>query len=143
MLKAYLFRAQVEFQRGAFLDADKDGRGDFAPEIAFLAGKTTATMSIPQNLIASKFNVSQPVLSSGYRFATYTFGDAGKNFVAYAWPDRLENGYWAFAVTNTGVLYNRRWTAHDQPLTTFALWGGSEVALGEVEPDPAWKQYYR
>ena len=80
VLKFGLFPAQIEFQRGAFLDADKDGRGEFAPEIAFLAGKTTATMTSLQNFIASPlFNVSQPVLNNGYRFATYTFGDAEKN----------------------------------------------------------------
>ena len=140
-LKSCFFPAQVQFQSGAYIDTDKDGRGEYAPEIALLAGKTTATMTRSLSLIAPDFAAQQPVLRNGYRYALYTFGDTEQNFVAYAWPDRRENGRKAFALSITGVVYERPWTAADQPLTTYSLWSGSEVEFGSVEPAAPWKPF--
>lgn len=138
-LKASVFPAQIQFQAGAYIDSDNDGRGEFAPELALLAGKTDDVVTRRLSLMSPEFNAPQPVLRSGYRFAVYTFGEAENNFVAYAWPNTPTDGRRRFALTVNGVVYEQV-ADHDAP-TVYSLWGGTAATSAATPVDPTWKPY--
>ena len=133
------FPAQIQFQAGAYLDLNHNDRGEYAPELALLAGKTDDHVTRALSLLNPSFNAPQPVLVGAYRYATYTLGDAEQNFVAYAWPATPRDGTRCFALTPTGVVYETPATGEAPGI--FALWGDQPVTITDTQVDPRWKRY--
>ena len=139
-LRSGVFPAMVQFQSGAYIDRDNDGRGEYPPELAYLAGKKDATVTRPLSLLMPTFNAPQPVQVGAYVYALHTFGDPEVSWVAYAWPASPKDGRRSFAIALDGTVYVR--DGGGEP-ATFALWGDKPVALGNEPPAAAWKPYQK
>jgi prepilin-type processing-associated H-X9-DG protein len=137
-LKSGVFPALVQFQAGAYIDHNHNGRGEYPPELAYLAGKTDATVTRPLALLMPAFHAPQPVHVGAYVYALHTFGDPEVSWVAYAWPASANAGRRSFAISVTGILYTRDGVSEPG---TFALWGDKPVALGNEPPVAPWKPY--
>ncbi len=121
-LGSVLFPAQFQFQGGVYLDQDGDGIGEYAtlPE---LLGKRAAPGRAQAEKMAEGF--ADDGTRDGFRFTIFlpdgkgagTAGDGGrktdkaaadaqeKTFVIYGWPVDAAAGSRAFAVDQTGVVY--------------------------------------
>jgi prepilin-type N-terminal cleavage/methylation domain-containing protein len=74
-LKSGILPAQVQFQAGAYLDADGNGLGEYATSNGLTAGKSfpllsgqnTTTGGVTLNLLAPTYQNSTPAIS-GYKF---------------------------------------------------------------------------
>ncbi len=137
-LTSGVFPALVQFQAGAYIDQDHDGRGEYPPELAYLAGKQDATVTRPLSLLMPTFNAPQPVHVGAYVYALHTFGDPEVSWVAYAWPASPKDGRRSFAITVNGIVYTR--DGGGEP-GTFALWGDQQVAVGTEPPAAIWKPH--
>lgn len=141
-LKSGIFPGQVQFQGGAYLDADANGIGEYTDDLALMAGKhfTSGGRDISLNLLSEKFN-ADPVETNGYRYATYAFGEKG--FVAYALPLTKDQGRRMFALSSTGTVYSRLGAGPIPAPSRFLLWDGRQVDTATAPPATAWKPYLR
>ena len=121
-LGSVLFPAQFQFQGGTYADQDGDGVGEYAT-LAELMGKRPAPgREQPEKLVEDladdgtrdgyHFSIFLPDATGGAldgaggRKADKAAADAQeKAFVVYAWPVAPASGARAFAVDQTGVVY--------------------------------------
>lgn len=127
-LGSVLFPAQFQFQGAAYLDQDADGVGEYGT-LAELTGAAAPPGRAQAEASAEGF--SPDGVRHGYRFSVFLPDAAGKaisadaaarkadkaaadaqerSFVIYAWPVDAASGTRAFAVDQTGVVYEAPFT---------------------------------
>jgi hypothetical protein len=126
-LGSMLFPAQFQFQGGAYADQDGDGIGEYAT-LSELMGKRPAPGRVQAEQLAEGF--ADDGTRDGYRFTVFLpdakggalAGEGGRKadkaaadaqeraFVIYAWPVEAAGGARAFAVDQTGVVYEAPYT---------------------------------
>ena len=138
-LGSVLFPAQFQFQGGSYADQDGDGVGEYAT-LAELMGKRPAPGRTQGEVLAEGF--ADDGARDGFRYAIYLpdakggalDGAGGRKadkaaadaqeraFVVYAWPVQAAGGSRAFAVDQTGVVYEAPYTGSAPAWN--ALYGG-------------------
>lgn len=126
-LGSVLFPAQFQFQTSVYADQDGDGVGEYAT-LSELMGKRPAPGRAQAEKLAEGF--ADDGTRDGYRFTVFlpdakggalageggrkadkAAGDAQERaFVIYAWPVEAAGGARAFAVDQTGVVYEAPYT---------------------------------
>lgn len=138
-LRSGIFPAQIQFQAGAYRDADGDGRGEYSPDLRELAGGAIPGFRATLSLLPAAFNAEHPVVR-GYAYATHELGETG--FVAYAWPEKPgETGTVVLAVMASGMVWRRPATAGEAEPGAWDLWGGTRPAKPIQEPSAPWTKY--
>lgn len=139
-LKSGVFPAQVMFQASAALDADKNGVGEYASDLTWLAGAPFPGSTGGLHYLPTAFAIPGPV--NGYNFRCAGGNEHG--WVVYAWPVSRATGQRRFAICTTGTIYVD--TAPGDPArepATYDLWGGAAVPNFDQPPAGAWKPYQR
>ncbi len=98
-LKSAIFPAEVQYQSGAYADADQDGVGEY--------GGLRALSTDPLRLIQGP--LAQGDVANGYRFAIFVADEADlgeRHFIAYAWPVSADMGRRAFVITDQGAVHS-------------------------------------
>lgn len=138
-LRSAIFPAQIQFQGGAYRDADGDGRGEYSPDIRELAGGAIPGFRATLALLPAEFNAEHPVVR-GYGFATHDLGETG--FVAYAWPEKPgSTGSLVLAIMANGMVWSRPALADGGEPAAWELWGGTKPLKPVQEPAAPWTKY--
>ncbi|HYE08318.1 MAG TPA: DUF4190 domain-containing protein [Planctomycetota bacterium] len=98
-LKSAIFPAEIQFQSGAYADADGDAIGEY--------GSLRALNGDGRTLIAGP--LAHGDVAHGYRFAIFVPDEtdlAERHFVAYAWPVSPDMGRRVFALTSAGNVHS-------------------------------------
>ncbi len=153
-LKSGVFPAQVQFQAGAYVDEDQDGRGEygFLPEFA---GGPVPGIKTTLNLLAP---FDWNAVRSGYHFTVYLPDGLGgasdqraaldksgadereQYFVVYAWPEK-DQGRKIFALFQSGTVYQM--PVGKGPVTK-PVWNDVFGGEGKTWTDkPVWQPYRR
>jgi len=158
-LKSGLFPAQVQFQAGGYVDTNDNGRGCYTGHTSFLAGSTgtgAVTGGGPNKalqLMDGKFqNTGGTTAGAGtaittssrvgsYDYALFVSSASESNAEQYwggvAGPISSDgnNGRRAFAITNSGTIYQTKGTAAVTTITPDKL-GFSVAATTMFSTDP-------
>lgn len=138
-LRSAIFPAQIQFQGGAYRDADGDGRGEYSPDLRELAGGAIPGLQATLSLLPAEFNAERPVVN-GYAYATHDLGESG--FVAYAWPAKPgEGGSLVLAIMANGVVWRRPVLVGAAEPAAWDLWGGTRPAQAMQEPVAPWVKH--
>jgi prepilin-type N-terminal cleavage/methylation domain-containing protein len=113
-LKSGILPAEVQFQAGAYLDADGNGLGEYATSTGLTAGKTfpllsggtTTTGGITLNLLAPTYQSSTPSIS-GYKFTDPISQASSQERVwgVITQPLDSNQGRRLFAINQAGNIY--------------------------------------
>lgn len=158
-LKSGIFPGQVQYQNGAYHDVDSDGRGEYAANVAFLAGTTgSATSSTVGPTKALKLVDSTFTTQAGQTFTAvagatavtttqrkgaYDYGaviattsaasadNAESYFVAFACPSTTTGteARRGFGIATAGTVYQTKGTVTQANTTATSMTAAAGAAL--------------
>ncbi len=155
-LKSGIFPAQVQFQAGAYVDEDSDGRGEYGFLTEFSGGPVPGFNKTLQLLAPGDWSG----VRNGYHYVVYLpdgaggggdsrsalgqngIGDREAYWVAYAWPEK-DQGRKVFAICHTGMIYQQPMAKGPATATKPAwndLFGGGDKSWAD---QPTWLPYHR